>query len=99
MNPTVIFLPLVGNPERKELHGFLSRLHGGGVDQIILYARSGLEVEYMSDDWRRLCKDCIDFARENGMKVWLYDDFRILWQKGLFTKITLSASKKCTRRR
>lgn len=50
MNPTVIFLPLVGNPERKELHGFLSRLHGGGVDQIMLYARSGLEVEYMSDD-------------------------------------------------
>lgn len=80
MNPTVIFLPLVGNPERKELHGFLSRLHGGGVDQIILYARSGLEVEYMSDDWRRLCKDCIDFARENGMKVWLYDDFN--WPSG-----------------
>lgn len=80
MNPTVIFLPLVGNPERKELHGFLSRLHGGGVDQIMLYARSGLEVEYMSDDWRRLCKDCIDFARENGMKVWLYDDFN--WPSG-----------------
>ena len=80
MNPIVTFIPLVGKPTRRELHSFLSRLHGGGVDQIILYARSGLEVEYMSEDWRRLCADCLDFARENGMIIWLYDDFN--WPSG-----------------
>lgn len=80
MNPIVSFLPLVGNPSRAELHGFLSRLRDGKTDQILLYPRSGLDVEYMSEDWRRLCTDCIDFARENSMAVWLYDDFN--WPSG-----------------
>lgn len=80
MNPIISFLPLVGRPDPDRLRDFLGKLRDGGVDQLLLYARSGMEVDYMSEEWRALCEVCISFARSHGMRIWLYDDFN--WPSG-----------------
>ena len=73
-------LALTGNPTREKIQNTLKGFCNIGIKAALLYPRSGCEVEYMSDRWFEVCRDAIDFARENGMKIWLYDDFN--WPSG-----------------
>lgn len=66
---------VTGNPDRSEVTGLLTRYRDVGIDQFLIYPRSGLEIEYMSDEWMRFCRDCIEVADSLGMKVWLYDEY------------------------
>ena len=51
-----------------------------GIEQFMIYARSGLELEYMGEEWLNVCGYIIEYAAENGMSVWLYDDYN--WPSG-----------------
>lgn len=80
MNPIIPMWALTGHPTTEQLHRELKKFRAGGVEQVMLYPRSGCEYEYMSEEWFRICGDCISFAAENGMKIWLYDEFN--WPSG-----------------
>ena len=50
------------------------------MDSFLIYARSGLEIEYLGDEWFALCRWMCDEASRRGMKVWLYDEHN--WPSG-----------------
>lgn len=79
-NPVVPMTAITGKPQRKDVAELLSRYHEVGMEQFLIYPRSGLEIEYMSKDWFRFCRDCIEVADSLGMKVWLYDEYN--WPSG-----------------
>ena len=71
---------LTGHPSTERLVSELEKYKSCGIDRILLYPRYGYEYEYMGEEWRRICYDCISFAKENNMKIWLYDE--VNWPSG-----------------
>ncbi len=51
-----------------------------GCGGFFIHARVGLVTPYLSEEWMRLVKECCLYARERGMKAWLYDED--LWPSG-----------------
>lgn len=80
MNPLIPMWALTGHPTTEQLHREMQRFYDGGIEQLMLYPRSGCEYKYMGEEWLRICEDCISFAAARGMKVWLYDEFN--WPSG-----------------
>lgn len=73
-------LAVTGTPTREKLQSIMKSYKEIGIEGIMIYPRSGCEVEYMSEQWREVCAACIEYAAENNMKVWLYDEFN--WPSG-----------------
>ena len=80
MNPIIPMWALTGHPTTERLVSELEKYKKCGIDQILLYPRYGYQYEYMGEEWRRICFDCISFAHENGMRIWLYDE--VNWPSG-----------------
>ncbi len=80
MYELIPMLALTGNPTRERICDTLKEFKKNGVTAVLLYPRSGCEVGYMSERWFEVCGTAIDFAHENDMKIWLYDDFN--WPSG-----------------
>ena len=79
-NPMISMMAVTGSPDRDAIRHKLLAMKEAGMEQFLIYPRSGLEIEYMSADWMRLCRDCIELADSLGMRVWLYDEFN--WPSG-----------------
>lgn len=45
-----------------------------GMKGFFMHARSGLETEYLSDEWYECIRVCVDKAKELGMEAWSYDE-------------------------
>jgi hypothetical protein len=71
---------LTGRPTKQQLTDWLDRYLDVGIDQFMIYARSGLEIEYLSDDWFAACRHIIEHAAATGMAIWIYDEFN--WPSG-----------------
>ncbi len=80
MNPLIPMLAITGNPTNEQLEKMLTTYKTVGVDTVMLYPRSGLEIGYMSEDWRRLVAFVLATAKRLQMHVWLYDEFN--WPSG-----------------
>ena len=80
LNPFVIMSALTGKPTKKGIHKYLSDLKALVIDQVMIYPRSGSEIEHLSEDWFCAVADFIDSAIILNMKLWLYDDFN--WPSG-----------------
>jgi len=80
ISPIIEMTAITGSPDRAAVIELMSAYHEVGIDQMLIYPRSGLEIEYMSPQWLRLCRDCIETADSLGMKVWLYDEYN--WPSG-----------------
>ena len=80
MNPIIPMLAITGNPKIENIRTMLEQYKNVGVDAVMLYPRSGLEIQYMSEEWRVFCKKCLEVIEELQMKVWLYDEFN--WPSG-----------------
>ena len=80
MNEIIVMLAMTTRLSKERINKKIQALHRGGVGGVMLYARSGLEVEYMSEDWRSFCGDILEAARAEGMTVWLYDEYN--WPSG-----------------
>ena len=78
--PLIPFVAITGKPTKEQIEQFLNNFKRVDIQQFVIYARSGLEIEYMSKEWMDLCGYMIDYAAENGMSVWLYDDYN--WPSG-----------------
>lgn len=80
MKPLIPMLAITGKPQIEDITQMFQAYQKVGIDAVMLYPRSGLEIEYMSEDWRQFCYEVICVAKEIGMKIWLYDEFN--WPSG-----------------
>ena len=79
-NPLIPMCAITGNPSREKIEEMLSLYSDAGIEQILIYPRSGCEIEYMSPRWLEVCSDLIVGAAKRNMSVWLYDEFN--WPSG-----------------
>ena len=69
-----------GALEKEELLRQIDIFKEMGYGGFHMHVRTGLETEYLSDEFMSLIKACTDKARENKMLAWLYDEDR--WPSG-----------------
>ena len=83
--PLIAMLVPNGRPTHEELGEFLEGLRRGGYEQFLVYARSGCETPYLSDEWFGNCEYMVRCGSELGYtSVWLYDEFN--WPSGTADK-------------
>ena len=76
----VPFLAVTGKPTEAEARAKVAFFDRQRVESFLIYARSGLELEYMGNEWLTVCEWLCDEAEKRGMKVWLYDEYN--WPSG-----------------
>ncbi|MFA6948878.1 MAG: glycosyl hydrolase, partial [Eubacteriales bacterium] len=57
-----------------ELRSQIRNMKKIGMEGFFMHARTGLETEYMSDEWFECVAACIDEAKKQGMQAWSYDE-------------------------
>lgn len=79
--PLIPMWAINGNPCRDFLYERIKSFKSVGITQLVIYARSGLEVEYMSEAWLDICEwICEDAATLGFTSIWLYDEMN--WPSG-----------------
>lgn len=58
----------------------LSEMKEQGIDGCFIHARSGLEIEYMGEDWMAAIEKSVFSATKYGIDIWLYDEYG--WPSG-----------------
>ncbi|HPF55699.1 MAG TPA: hypothetical protein PLV03_04095, partial [Clostridiales bacterium] len=79
-NPLIPMGAITGKPDRARMEQVLRDYKSVGIEQFLIYPRSGLEYDYMSPDWMNLCRNTVEIAAELGMDIWLYDEYN--WPSG-----------------
>ena len=51
-----------------------------GFGGYFMHSRTGLETEYLGEEWFSLINSCADYGHREGMENWLYDEDR--WPSG-----------------
>jgi hypothetical protein len=69
-----------GNITKKEIKNQIELINGVGINELMIHARSGLEQEYLSEEWFELVGFALEELKKNDMKVWIYDEFD--WPSG-----------------
>ncbi len=69
-----------GNMTKKEIKRQINLIKDVGINELMIHARSGLEQEYLSEEWFELVGFALDELKKNNMKVWIYDEFD--WPSG-----------------
>lgn len=76
----VPFWSLNGKLDGEELKRQIDVFGKMGMGGVFFHSRTGLETEYMSEEWLDFAENCAVEASEKGMRVWLYDEDR--WPSG-----------------
>ena len=71
---------VTGKPARARVYEYMKGISDNGIYQVMLYPRSGCELEYLSTEWFDAITCFIEAASELNMSIWLYDDFN--WPSG-----------------
>ena len=79
-SPLIPMGAVTGKPDENAVRETLETSKAAGIDQFLIYPRSGLELEYMSEEWLQLCEWFCQHAERLGMKIWLYDEYN--WPSG-----------------
>ena len=79
-SPLVLFGAQSGKPTTKDVRHTLETAKKAGYSDFMVYPRSGLEYEYMGEEWLDLVEDYLREAKRLGMGIWLYDEFN--WPSG-----------------
>ncbi len=66
--------------ESDELLRQIECLKEMGMGGFHMHTRSGMATKYLSDEFMKLVKDCVEKAKKEGMLAWLYDEDR--WPSG-----------------
>ncbi len=80
LSPLIVMTAITGKPSEAEILSYLDEMHEHGIDQLLLYPRSGCELSYMSEQWLDTVGHFLAGAKARGMAVWLYDEFN--WPSG-----------------
>lgn len=78
--PLIPMGAVTGRPSRQQLRDWLDGFAQVGIDQFMIYARTGLELDYLGPEWMEACRHIVEHAAARGMAVWLYDEFN--WPSG-----------------
>ena len=78
--PLIPMGAITGKPDEQTVRKTLEAYKAVGVDQYLIYARSGLEYEYLGDEWLQMCEWFCQHARRLDMSLWLYDEYN--WPSG-----------------
>ena len=70
-----------GKLEKEELLRQIDVMKEMGMGGFFMHSRTGLETEYLGDEWFELINECADYGESVGMEAWLYDEDR--WPSGL----------------
>lgn len=79
-NPLITFAAVTGKPTTDEIKAYMISMKHAGIDQIMMYPRSGCELEYLSEEWFEKMGVFIKVAKMLDMNIWLYDEFN--WPSG-----------------
>lgn len=79
-NPLIPMGAITGRPDEATVRETLEAYKAVGIDQYLIYARSGLELEYMGEEWLQMCEWFAAHAKRLGMTLWLYDEYN--WPSG-----------------
>ena len=63
--------------DKLELKALKEQIHWmkeNGIGGFFMHARSGLQTEYLSEEWMQCIEACADEAQKLGMKAWIYDE-------------------------
>ncbi len=78
--------------EEDELRRQIREMKKAGLGGFFMHSRVGLITEYLSKEWMKMIKACIDEAKKIGMNAWLYDEDR--WSSGTAGGMVTSKGKK-----
>ena len=78
--PLIPMGAITGKPDEQAVKETLEAYKAVGVDQYLIYPRSGLEYEYMGEEWLQVCEWICKHAKRLDMAVWLYDEYN--WPSG-----------------
>lgn len=67
--------------EDEELLRQLELMSENGIQASAPHARTGFLGDYMDDEWLHHIKLVLDYKREHGEKMWIYDEFN--WPSGM----------------
>ncbi len=70
-----------GKLDKDELLYQIDVMKEMGMGGFFMHSRTGLETEYLGDEWFELINTCADYADELGLEAWIYDEDR--WPSGL----------------
>lgn len=79
-NPLVTMSAVTGKPSSEEIFAYLKSLKDNGIEQAMVYPRSGCELEYLEEEWFEAVGHFVHFAEQLNMSLWIYDDFN--WPSG-----------------
>nr|WP_300776649.1 hypothetical protein [uncultured Acetatifactor sp.] len=69
-----------GRLEEAELCRQIDIIKEMGFGGYFMHSRTGLETEYLGEEWFELTNKCADYGHKAGMESWLYDEDR--WPSG-----------------
>ncbi len=69
-----------GKLEEEELYRQVDVIKEMGFGGYFMHSRTGLETEYLGDEWFELTNKCADYGQKAGLESWLYDEDR--WPSG-----------------
>lgn len=69
-----------GRLEEAELCRQIDIIKEMGFGGYFMHSRTGLETEYLGEEWFELTNKCADYGYGKGMEAWLYDEDR--WPSG-----------------
>jgi len=64
----------------QEIEPVMRELRSKGINGMFMHPRTGMGVEYLSDEYWERVGNIVEKARELGMQVWLYDEYN--WPSG-----------------
>ena len=78
--PLITMSAVTGRPTRQEIFEYMNSIKTHGIDQAMVYPRSGCEMDYLEEGWFTMAGHFVDAAKELDMCLWFYDDFN--WPSG-----------------
>lgn len=69
-----------GKITKEETEKQLSEFKAKGISGVFVHARAGLVTEYMGEEWLSAFGWVVEWCRNNGMEVWIYDEYG--WPSG-----------------
>ena len=60
--------------EQEKLIKQIRWMQENGIGGFFMHARSGLQTEYLSEEWMQCIEACADEAQKTDMKAWIYDE-------------------------
>ena len=80
-NPLIPMGALTGKSNREQIRSILEKYQSVGIDQYLVYPRSGCELDYLSTEYLdTLAMICEEAEKLNFSTIWLYDEFN--WPSG-----------------